>query len=130
LSSDEISDKGAKLFLAIQALAPGAESRSALQSQALQTTIELGRTRWLLSEQQDSSSLVPFLSVLLFWLFAIFVSFGLFAPRNPPVMAALFISAVSAAGAVFLIVDLSDPSAGLIQVSREPFRSAIAQLGR
>jgi hypothetical protein len=130
LGADEVSDEGAKVILAIEALATGADSRPALQSQALQTTIELGRTRWLLSEQQDASSLLPFLSVLLLWLFAIFVSFGLFAPRNPAVMTALFISAVSAAGAVFLIVDLSDPSAGLIQVSREPLRSAIAHLDR
>ena len=56
---------------------------------------------------------VPFLIILVFWLSAIFVSFTLFARTNLVVMAALFVSALSFAGAIFWVLGLDDPLAGL-----------------
>ncbi len=73
---------------------------------------------------------MPFLVVLAFWLAVIFGSFGLFSPGNGVIIAAFFVCALSAAGAVFLIEDLNEPSGGLIQVSSAPLRNAIAQLGQ
>jgi hypothetical protein len=129
MDSAAISTEGAKFFASIRDLAPTNDVQRSVQSQALQIGTDLARTRWLLSQKQDSSSSVPFLIVLLFWLFAIFVSFGLFSPRNAAVLTAFFICAISAAGAVFLIVDLNDPSGGLIKGSSTPLRFALAQLG-
>ena len=54
-----------------------------------------------------STSPWPFLVVLMFWLAVIFASFGLFAPRNTIVVAALFVAALSVAG-----LDLSHPRDG------------------
>jgi hypothetical protein len=45
-------------------------------------------------------------------------------------VAALFVCALSVAGAAFLIVDLDQPFEGLIQTSNAPLRHALAQLGQ
>lgn len=130
LDAVEITAESDSFFAAIRDLDPGNETQRIVQSQALQLGAEMARTRWLLSQEQDSASAIPFLAVLSFWLFALFVSFGLFAPRNGAVMTALIVGALSAAGAVFLIVDLNRPSSGLIQVPSAPLRYALSQLGK
>jgi hypothetical protein len=130
LDAAEITAETDSFFAAIRDLGDGNETQRTIQSQALQLGAEMGRTRWLLSQDEDSASSIPFLAVLVFWLFALFVSFGLFAPRNGVVITALIVCALSAAGAVFLIVDLNRPSGGLIQVPSTPLRYALSQLGK
>jgi hypothetical protein len=58
------------------------------------------------------------------------VSFGIFAPRNPLVLTALFVSATAVCGAILLILEMYNPQAGLIRVSDLPLRAALEQLGR
>jgi hypothetical protein len=130
LGAAEITSEADSFFAAIRDLDAGNETQRTIQTQALQLGAEMARTRWLLSQDQDSASSVPFLVVLLFWLSALFVSFGLFAPRNCAVTTALLVCALSAAGAVFLIVDMNQPSDGLIQISSTPLRYALSQLGK
>jgi len=65
-----------------------------------------------------------------FWLTATFTSFGLFAPRNAIVLATFFVCALSVAGAIFLILELDGPFDGLIRISPEPVRYALARIGR
>lgn len=130
LDNAAISAAGSAAYAAIQNMAPQNDAQRAVQSQALSMTSELSRTRWLLSEQQDSSSSIPFMLVLIFWLTAIYCSFGLFAPLNRIVIFVMLICTMSNAGAIFLIIDLNQPSSGLIQASGAPVRYAISQLGR
>ena len=66
---------------------------------------------------------------MVFWLAVIFVSFGLFAPRNATVIATLFVCALSVSGAIFLILELDSPFSGLLQISDAPLRNAIALIG-
>jgi hypothetical protein len=73
---------------------------------------------------------MPFLVVLVFWLSMIFASFGLFAPVNSTVIVVLFVCALSVAGAIFLILELDQPFAGLIRISDEPMRKALAIIGQ
>jgi hypothetical protein len=68
--------------------------------------------------------------MLLLWLTLLFVSFGLFAPRNVTVMMVLFVSAVSVSGAIVLILEMSTPLSGLVKVSSGPMRSALQLLGQ
>ena len=67
----------------IHDLQPQTERQRELRNLALQATVDIIRTRWLLITQQGSSIRVPFLVVLVFWLTMLFASFGLFAPANP-----------------------------------------------
>jgi hypothetical protein len=70
------------------------------------------------------------LVVLIFWLTALFISFGLFAPRNTTVYATLLVAAISVSFAIFLILELYSPYAGVIRISDAPLRSALAHLGK
>lgn len=130
LAADAITTQGESLYSAIRKLEPKSEAQRAVLQQAVEVGADLSRTRWLMSQQQDSASSIPFLIVLLFWLSAIFLSFGLFAPGNAAVMTSLLVCALSAAGAVFLIVELSRPSSGLIHVSSEPLQFALTEMGK
>jgi len=114
----------------IQELSPKNDSQRAMQSQAMSIVMALGQTRWLLYEQRLSSVSMPVLVVLTFWITALFVSFGLFAPFNTTTIVSLLVSALSVSGAIFLILEMYTPYAGLIQISSAPLRAALAQLGQ
>jgi hypothetical protein len=130
MDAAELTSRGDTVYEAIQNLAPQNDTGRWIQSQALGIAAELGKTRWQLTEASDSSLPKPFLVVLTFWLMGLFLSFGLFAPRNNTVIATLLVSAASVAGAVFLVVDLDQPFEGLIQISSTPLRSTLTQLGK
>ena len=90
---------------------------------------DLAKTRLLLFAQKGNPVPAPFLAVLVFWLVIIFLSFSLFAQINGTVFAFLAVVALSAAGALFLILELSHPFSGLIQVPSAPLVKALAPLG-
>jgi len=46
------------------------------------------------------------------------------------VIASFFVSALSVSGAIFLILEMYAPYAGLVQISNAPLRAALAQLGQ
>jgi hypothetical protein len=118
------------IFDRIQELTPRTDGQRALQSEAETIAINIGQTRWLLFEQNGTAISLPFLVVVVFWLSLLFVSFGLFGPRNMTVAVTLFMSALSVAGAIFLIMELDRPFNGLIQISDAPLRNALAVLGK
>jgi hypothetical protein len=62
------------------------------------------------------------------WLCVLFISFGLFAPRNAIVVLALLVSALSIASAVAMIVDMDHPFEGMIVVSAQPMQEALARI--
>jgi hypothetical protein len=114
----------------IQGLSPKNDSQRSLQGQALNIAIDLGKTRWLMYEQEATAVSLPLLVVLVLWLTCIFISFGLFAPFNGTVVSSLFVSALSVSGAIFLILEMYEPYTGLIQISSAPLRAALAHLGQ
>jgi hypothetical protein len=118
------------LIAKIQALSPKDDSHRALQGQALSIGAGLIQTRWLMYEQQANSVSKPMLAILVFWLTAIFISFGLFTPRNATASTALFVAGLSVSGAIFLILEMYAPFGGLIEISSGPLRAALAQLGQ
>lgn len=105
------------------------DGQRAMQTRAIQSWIDLGQTRVLFA-QTDSAIPMPFLAVLVFWLAAIFVSFGLFARPNPIIVSALFVCALSAASAIFLILELGRPFSGVMEISSAPLSNALVPLGR
>ena len=118
------------LYEKLQELAPKSESQHALKAQALKTATDIAQMRWLLFAHRGSSIPVVFLVVVSCWLTLIFAGFSLFAPPNATVIVTLLISALSVAGAIFLILELDRPFEGMIQISSGPMRDALAQLGR
>jgi len=114
----------------IQRLEPKTQEQRALQARAVELAETLMQMRWLIFENMRTSVPVPFLVILCFWLTVTFASFGLFSPRNATVNAALFLSAVSVAGAVFLVLEMNGPFEGLIRVSSDPIRYALEHMGQ
>jgi hypothetical protein len=94
-------------------------------SQAQALTADLTEVRWLLVEQEALGIPVPVLLVVLFWLCLLFMSFGLFAPRNATVTVVMFLCAIAVAGAIQTIMDLSRPFDGIVRVSGKPLRQAL-----
>jgi hypothetical protein len=114
----------------IQALSPKDDVQRSLRSQALSMGYGLGETRWLFYEQSSPSVPTPMLVILVFWLTVIFIGFGLFAPRNGTVIASLFFAGLAVSGAIFLIAEMYTPFSGVMHVSSESVRFAIAHLGQ
>lgn len=130
LDAAELSESATSLFAAIRNLSPNSDPQKAIQSQALQVSFDLARTRWLLSQADESSIPTPFLVILVFWLAVLFTTFGLFSPGNATVITSLLICAISVSAALFLIVELDRPLHGLITISSKPLRDALGHLGQ
>jgi len=114
----------------IRDLSPRTDAQRWLQSRALSLSGDLAQTRWLLIAQADSPIPPVLLAVLVFWIAIIFLSFGLFAPRNATVLVALLVCALSVSGSIFLLLELNSPFDGAIRISSEPMRDAMSRLGR
>jgi hypothetical protein len=125
-----IAEEAEGLADALRALKPRDDSQRALQSRALDLSEGLLQARWLALAGSKASVSMPFLVILLFWLTIIFASFGLFAPRNATVLMVLFVCALSVGSAVFLILEMDPPFEGLLKVSADPLRYAIAHLNQ
>jgi hypothetical protein len=118
------------LFGTVTRLAPKSEVQRSAQGRALQIMTTTGTTIRLLYEQAGGALSWPFLVVLVFWLVALFAGFGLYARGNATVIAALFVGALTVAGAIFLILEMNRPYSGFMQISSAPIRNALAQIGR
>jgi hypothetical protein len=114
--------------------AGGAADRrqAAVAAQALAIVDRISAERWLLWENPGTTVPPQFLFVLIFWLFLVFLSFGLFAPANLTVMVSFFLSAIAVTGAIFLILNLGDhpTQSSWLQVSGEPLQRALVEIGR
>ncbi|MEW6342291.1 MAG: DUF4239 domain-containing protein [Paraburkholderia sp.] len=88
------------------------------------------QARWKLIEEAHSTISQPFFMTLTFWLFVIFLSFGLIAPRNALALVTITLGALSIASAVYVIVDLDTPFTGPIVISSQPMRDALEHLNR
>jgi len=129
-SQTPTSAGGEILYDKVAGLSPKNDTERSLQGHALSITMDVGKERWLMYAQAAASVSMPLLVVLVIWLTVIFISFGLFAPFNATVVSSLFISALSVSGAIFLILEMYGPYAGVIQISSAPLRAAIAHLGQ
>jgi len=122
---------GELLYDKIQGFSPKDDAHRSMQAQALSLLIGLLQTRWLIAEQRVNSVSIPLLIVLISWLTIIFLSFGLFSPRNRIAVISLLVSALSVSGAIFLILEMNSPySGGVIHVSSAPLRAALAHLSQ
>jgi len=112
----------------VRALPVQDDTQAWLRTRALDIGEGLLDVRWVVASSVGPSVPVPFLIVLVFWLLVIFVSFGLFAPRNGTVISVLFVCAMSVASAIFLILEMDGPFSGVIRISPNPMLHALSQM--
>jgi uncharacterized membrane protein YqjE len=113
----------------IQELKPAKEAQHALQTRIVDAAVQLAQSRLALFTQSHESIPAPFLTILIFWLTVIFASFGLFVRLVPIVVVTFAVGALSVSGALFLILEMDQPFAGLFQISTETLSNALAPLG-
>lgn len=118
------------LYDKIEELSPKNDAQRSLQARALSMVFDLGQSRILLIEEGASSFSTPMLVVVVFSLSICFMSFSLNAHPNPTVVVTFFLSALSIAGVIFLILEMYSPFRGIIQVSDAPLRQTLSLLGR
>ena len=122
------SSVGENAVARIMRLAPQTDAQRIIKDRLIQVTTDLSQTRFLLFEQSGRALPIPFLLILIFWLSIIFASFGLLSPFNHTLSVALTVFALSASGALFLVLELSQPFSGLLQLSSSPLRNALGPL--
>jgi len=118
------------LYDYVHELSPKDDLQRSSKAEAVSIVLGLGQTRWLQYAQETNSVSKPLLVILVYWLTVIFISFGLFAPRHGTAIISLVLSALAVSGAIFLILELYSPYAGIMRVSTAPLRAAIMQLGK
>lgn len=126
----EASALGLSLFSELFKLEPKTDAQRSLQAHAKETLIDIGKARLLLFTNAGGTIPIPFLIVLVGWLALIFASISLFAEGNVRTIAILCIFSFAASAAIFLILELSQPFMGLMMISDEPLRNALAALPR
>jgi hypothetical protein len=130
LTVGETREAGDHFFGKLMMLEPKTDAQRALKGRAVDLAVELAKTRYQMQAQKDNPVPVPFLVVLILWMTVLYVGYGLLAPPNPTVIVVLVICAVSIAAALFLILELGRPFAGIIQVSSTPLQEALSQMGK
>jgi hypothetical protein len=122
------NSEGERLYVAIYSLSPQNEIQRSLQARAVQVANDLAQTRLLLFVETGNQIPIPFLAILAFWLFVIFLSFSLFSDLNATALVFLCVFGLSASCAIYLILELNEPFSGLMMISDIPLRNALAPL--
>ena len=71
---------------------------------------------------------MPLVVVVIAWLVLIFASFGYRSPRNTVIITTIIVAALLISASLGLILEMDNPSSGLIQVSDEPLRRVMEQI--
>ncbi|HTL64787.1 MAG TPA: hypothetical protein VL305_07295 [Pseudolabrys sp.] len=125
----ETTSEAQRFVARIQDLKSNTEAQHALQVRIVNAAIQLAQSRLALFTQTHDSIPAPFLTILIFWLTIIFASFGLFVRPVPIVVITFVVGALSVSGALFLILEMDQPFAGLFQIPTDTLSNALAPLG-
>jgi hypothetical protein len=124
----EVTPEGLALYQQTQALKPSTDAQRFLQTRALQLISDTAQTRVLLFNQGQNPIPLPFLAILAFWLTILFASFSMFARPGPVMIGALGVFALSATGAIYLVLELGRPFTGLLMIPSHPLAHALPPL--
>lgn len=114
----------------IRILQPATPQLSELRAEALEHYKAVATLRWTVVAEAVTAVPPVFIGVLIVWLTLIFISFGLFAPVNRVSLVVFFLCAVSLAGALFVILEMSGPFEGIIRVPSATMRNALEEMRR
>ena len=121
---------GDAIYAAISRLAPQDEPQRALKTEAVTLMVQLAELRSLVQAQAVSSLSKPLLIALVIWLVVIFLGFSILAPPNATSTLALLGGAFSVACAVFIILELDYPFAGVVRIPSEPMIRTLDHLSK
>lgn len=114
----------------LRELSPKTDAQKTILSRAIELYYSVTDDRWAMAVQSGSTAQTIFLVMLIFWLTVMFTSFGMFAPQNGTAIFFLLLCAVSFAGAIYIVLEMDGPFSGLVTISSEPMREALARMGQ
>ena len=103
---------------------------AALIRRAATLMVQLGELRSLLRAQAVPSVSKPLMIALVSWLVVIFLGFSLVVPANATSTLALVAGAFSVACAMFLILELDHPFAGVLRIPSDPMINTLNHLAK
>jgi len=107
----------------------GLDPKTAEQKQAAASAnahfAQIEQIRLMMSLQLASPFFKPLLFVVVAWSLFLFCGFGLLSHTNATTLSALAFGAMAVAGALFLILELSQPYTGVFRTSGAPLKQAI-----
>lgn len=112
----------------IRDLPTSAPGQGWLVDQSLQIVTSLLRERWLLIEHAGPSVHPLVIWLLVSWIVAIFISFGINAPRHATMMAAFLVVSVAIGSSMFLVLEMDTPFEGVLRVSSRPMQIALTHM--
>jgi len=118
------------LYVSLEKLSPANDTQRRAQTMALGLAAELSHARLLMFEQIGGATSWQLLVVLIFWLSVLFLGFGLFARPSIIIVGAFLVGSVSVGSAFFLILELSQPYGGFMQVPDIAVQKALVELNR
>ena len=124
------SDAWKRLSAALDELPNTTDQQRNLRKQIDDVASRSTQARLRLFAEAGSELPTPFLVLLVFWLAVIFASSSILGTTNPTVMAFVFLFALSAAGALFLIAELNTPFSGLLKLPRSHISQALSPLSK
>lgn len=110
-------------------LAPATDRQRRLLGKAWDLARKYNDTQMTMTRQLASPFPPRVLTIVVCWASALFLGDGLVSPANPIAVAALFAGALAVATAIFLILELSNPYAGVIRIGPEGVDAVLAALG-
>jgi hypothetical protein len=118
----------AQIYAAIHALPAQNAGHRAIQTNAAQVALDIGRARLMMMQLAQAPLPVAIVAVLVFWLTALFASFSLFTPINPASTIVLVVIAVSASAALLLFLEMSHAFTGLVHIPQHTVSAILPPL--
>jgi hypothetical protein len=123
------ANRSEDFYREVQSLVPKNDTQASVKAQLLSLNMSLKKGYWLMYLQTVQTPIpTPLLGVVTSWLVAIFISFGIFAPRNLTVMATLIVCAMAVSAAIFIILSMYAPFTGILRISPAAVRDAVHQM--
>jgi Protein of unknown function (DUF4239) len=122
------SDAWKRFSIAMDELPDTTEQQRNLRRQIDDVVNRGAQARISLFSSAGSTLPTPFLALLIFWLTIIFASYSILGEMNLTVKVFVFLFALSSAGALFLISELSSPFSGLLKLPAVQISQALAPL--
>jgi len=127
---DPNEQMGDAVYAAIHGLSPHDETQRTLKTEATTLMSQLAELRSLLQAQSVPSVSKALLIALVSWLVIIFLGFSLVVPANTTSTLALIAGAFSVACAMFLILELDHPFAGVLRIPSDPMVNTLDHLAK
>lgn len=125
-STSPASRLEAQVIARLRHMTPDGVLTSTLQARAAAVSSTLAQLQLTLYAHPTDSMSKPFVVVLVLWLCFIFCTFAMSSDPNRTLLTVLFFCALSAASAIYLILELGQPFDGLMQIPSAPLRQALS----